>query len=266
MIVQILENKGVSQDTSFLCNQYDNESSSIKINLPAIFVNQTYLYFLICKSPDKTVNQYSVPLLLTADEDLIFIVNSTLSSTKGYWQFCLVIKEASGNLVAVTNYWTGVVKSGIIAEDELAEQVEDSNLKLANEAMLEAEALRVIAEDTRKQNETDRLSAQQAWLIRYEEINNAENARNQNEIAREELKDYLLSIKADLEAKLETATENALEASENADRALGYANIATQQAVIAMQYSNDVTVLQKAPSLDNMDMSMVLQKPNLSLI
>ena len=143
MIVQILENKGVSQDTSFLCNQYDNESSSIKINLPAIFVNQTYLYFLICKSPDKTVNQYSVPLLLTADEDLIFIVNSTLSRTKGYWQFCLVIKEASGNLVAVTNYWTGVVKSGIASEDELAEQVEDSNLKLANEAMLEAEALRV---------------------------------------------------------------------------------------------------------------------------
>lgn len=160
MIVQVTENKGVSQDTSFLCNQYDNESANIEINLPALFVNQTYLYFLICKSPDKTVNQYSVPLLLREGGDLNFVVNSTLSSKKGYWEFCLVIKEASGNLVAVTNYWTGVVKSGIASEDELAEQVEDSNLKLANKSMLEAEVLRVIAEEQRDINEFARIATE----------------------------------------------------------------------------------------------------------
>ena len=188
MIVQVTENKGVSQDTSFLCNQYDNESANIEINLPALFVNQTYLYFLICKSPDKTVNQYSVPLLLGEGGDLKFIVNSTLSSTKGYWEFCLVIKEASGELVAVTNYWTGVVKSGIVAEDELAEQVEDSNLVLANQTMLEEEILRVIAEGLRNNSEASRDDAEgirnAAEEIRAEAENLREAAYTQAELNR----------------------------------------------------------------------------------
>ena len=199
-------------------------------------------------------------------DKVTFVVNSTLSKIIGNWQFALVIKDITGNLIAVTQYWMGKVKSGIADKDELDQQIEDSNLKLANETMLEAEALRVIAEDLRKQNETDRHNVQQAWLIIHEEINNAEEVRNQNETAREALKDHLLSIENDLETRLEAATENALEASENADRSLGYANIATQQAVIAMQYSNDVTVLQKAPTFANMDDALIMQQPKLSLI
>ena len=63
MIVQMLKNKEVLQDTSLLSNRYDNKSTDIKINLVDEFVNENYYYYLICKSPDKNVPQFAVPLV-----------------------------------------------------------------------------------------------------------------------------------------------------------------------------------------------------------
>jgi len=39
-----------------------------------------------------------------------------------------------------------------------------------------------------------------------------------------------------------------------------------EEAAITIQYSNDVTVLQKAPTLETMNSALVLQQPTLALI
>lgn len=155
MLIQMLENKDVIQDSSFLCNQYDNESASIAVNLPALFTNAEYNYFILCKAPNGEINQYSVPLVLSVDK-LTFAVTSVISSLIGNWQFCIVIKSATGNLIAISAYWTGKVLSGIATQDELVQQAEDANLKLLYDASLQAETLRVIAEDDRLLSEIDR--------------------------------------------------------------------------------------------------------------
>ncbi len=184
MIINVQADKSVSQDSSFLCNQYDNESASITINLPALFINAGYSYFIICKPPkDSGVNQYSIPLILNVDK-LSFIVNSTLSQYMGNWQFCVVVKDTLGELVVVTEYWVGKVLSGIAEQDLLAAQLEESNLKLIYDSYLEAEALRVISEDARKSNETTRESNETARETDETERNNAEIIRISNENGR----------------------------------------------------------------------------------
>ena len=150
------------------------KSANILISLPSVFTDVSYSYFILCRPPSNVadVNQYSVPLMLDTDS-LNFIVNSTLSQYKGNWQFCLVIKDNLGDLVAVTDYFVGRVKSGIAEEDQLAEQIKDSNLKLLYAADLEAEALRVIAEDERKLNETGRVTS--AATMEINETNRQDN-------------------------------------------------------------------------------------------
>lgn len=159
MLIQMLENKDVLQDASFLCNQYDNESASIAVNLPALFTNAEYNYFILCKAPNGAINQYSIPLVLSVDK-LTFAVTSVISSIIGNWQFCIVIKSATGDLIALSAYWTGKVLSGIALQDQLAQQAEDANLKLLYDASLQAETLRVIAEDDRLLSEIDRKTSE----------------------------------------------------------------------------------------------------------
>lgn len=159
MIVQMLKNKEVLQDTFLLSNRYDNKSTDIKINLVDEFVNENYFYYLICKSPDKNVPQFAVPLTLDLEtKSLTYLVRNTITNTKGNWEFCLLIKEIEivdgiindDGLIAISEHFVGKVKSGIITEEELGEQPLEEPLQIIYDILLATEANISANEDARK--------------------------------------------------------------------------------------------------------------------
>jgi len=169
------KNKGVSQDTPFLCNQYENQVAEITVNLPDEYVNVAYFYYMVCKSPDPAVAQFATPLLLETDAVTLlplnkvkYIVGSNVSWTAGNWEFCLLIKSVAmvdgaigaDGIVAVSEYFAGKIKSGIIDTDALTEQPVDANLQIAYDAALAAEAARDANEDARIIAEQNRISAE----------------------------------------------------------------------------------------------------------
>jgi len=159
MIVQMLKNKEVLQDTFLLSNRYDNKSTNIKINLLDEFVNENYFYYLICKSPDKNISQFAVPLALDLEtKSLTYIVRSHITNTKGNWEFCLLIKEIEivdgvindDGLIAISEHFVGKVKSGIITEEELGEQPLEEPLQIIYDILLATNANISANEEARK--------------------------------------------------------------------------------------------------------------------
>lgn len=149
MIVQMLKNKEVLQDTSLLSNRYDNKSTNIKINLLDEFISEDYFYYLVCKSPDKNAIQFAIPLVLDVEtKSLTFIVKSNITNTIGNWEFCLLIKELAivdgvindDGLIAVSEYFIGKVKPGIINENEIGEQPLEEPLQIIYDRLLATEA------------------------------------------------------------------------------------------------------------------------------
>jgi hypothetical protein len=169
MIVQMLKNKEVLQDTSLLSNRYDNKSTDIKIYLVDEFVNENYYYYLICKSPDKNVPQFAVPLTLDMEtKSLTYLVRNNITNTKGNWEFCLLIKEIEivdgvindDGLIAISEHFVGKVKSGIITEEELGEQPLEEPLQIIYDRMLAEEAAMNDRELIRMANENGRIAAE----------------------------------------------------------------------------------------------------------
>jgi hypothetical protein len=187
----MFENKEVFQDTSFLCNQYDNQTAEITIKLPEEYINEDYFYYMICKSPDSSVSQFAVPLALDTDK-VNYIVGSNVSWTSGDWEFCLLIKSVAmedgevgdDGIVAVSQYFTCTVKSGIINETELEEQPPDPNIVIIYDTMVaavEAETQRIAAEAERVSNEEERVAAENERVTAENERVTAENERIANE-------------------------------------------------------------------------------------
>ncbi|MFA5527763.1 MAG: hypothetical protein WC996_04035 [Peptostreptococcales bacterium] len=190
MIVQMLKNKEVLQDTFLLSNRYDNKSTDIKINLLDEFVNENYFYYLICKSPDKNIAQFAVPLTIDLEtKSLTYLVRNNITNTKGNWEFCLLIKEIEivdgvindDGLIAISEHFVGKVKSGIITEEELGEQPLEEPLQIIYDRVLAEEAAMNDREGIRITNEGGRVDAE---ILRQE-------AEGQREIVKDTLQGWL---------------------------------------------------------------------------
>lgn len=124
MKVRIYKDKGVSQDTSFLSNEQENEVAKIEIKLPGEFIKETYFYYIACRPPDETKSLLFVPLTLN-DNTLIYTINSNVTSAPGDWQFCIVVKSIAivdnvigvNGFIAISDCFIGKVVSGILEKE-----------------------------------------------------------------------------------------------------------------------------------------------------
>ena len=157
MKVQFYRSKKVSQDDIFLCNQYENQSAEIEVILSDEFISASYFYYIVCKSPDKLVNQFAIPLTLN-DGILNYIVHSNITNTPGNWEFCIVVKNTeivngiigADGLIAISKYFTGEVKKGILDDQQLSEQPLDENLQIVYDDLIATSSMLIAAENARK--------------------------------------------------------------------------------------------------------------------